>query len=777
MIKKILSIKGVGKYVHFSANDMKINSFFEKLNVIYANNGRGKTTLSAILKSLQTGNSKILIDRKSINYPGKQEVSILATAKHNFKDKVWNAPLNELEIFDTFFIDENVFSGFETSLEHKKNLHQFVLGEKAVLLANDIREIKQNISQEQDKLKTLEQRIVIKNNSFSLSGYLKLLPSDDIQERIDNKRKELELAKKKKEIERANLYKLIPNIKLNINIDECKYIIGARIEDIEKKYIEKVQAHLKFLRGNGLNSPEKWIREGFTLVDKGESCPFCNQKIKDNENLIIPYRQFFNQEYNILKNKCEKALEKFKRFNLMLELEKLQATMNINQELANFWNPLVNEEVAVTLDLNTEINTIYLRAQSDLNDKLSNLFSEMQVENFDLLDKELDSINNVINEVNRQLELGNTYIHHLKGNSKDVLILEMELSKVEDENRRFQEPYLSYCADYININEKIKELRRENRELQNELKEYSRETFEKYGNKINEYLKAFSTKFEIKDLQSYIIGRSNNPAVRYVLTLDGKEITFDNKGGKVQASHALSDGDRSTLALAFFLAKLDIDKNIDEKIIVFDDPLSSLDSNRRNKTVNLLIEKSKRAKQTFILSHNDSFIFKLYEKASPKMMTITYDGKLDDLDSNDMEDLMEHRYFKQIKKIESFCESPDLKQNISDLQGSIRIILEDSIKFRYRKYLKSEYTDTQGKKIGPLSNKEGLGSMINILEVSDCIFKGDKDSIIFQLRELNEFSMAPHHGSIESSHREENLTIDELITFLNQTLDVIYKKL
>jgi len=67
--------------------------------------------------------------------------------------------------------------------------------------------------------------------------------------------------------------------------------------------------------------------------------------------------------------------------------------------------------------------------------------------------------------------------------------------------------------------------------------------------------------------------------------------------------------------------------------------------------------------------------------------------------------------------------------------------------------------------------------MINILEVSDCIFKGDKDSIIFQLRELNEFSMAPHHGSIESSHREENLTIDELITFLNQTLDVIYKKL
>ena len=187
--------------------------------------------------------------------------------------------------------------------------------------------------------------------------------------------------------------------------------------------------------------------------------------------------------------------------------------------------------------------------------------------------------------------------------------------------------------------------------------------------------------------------------MNYILTLNGKEISFEETSEKIHASKALSDGDRSTLALAFFLAKLDLDPDIQEKIIVFDDPLSSLDKSRRNKTINILIRQSEKAKQTFILSHNDSFVFKIYEKANPKMLTISYDGKLDYLDNEDMEDLMEHRYFRQLKKVESFCNKPNLSQNISELQRSVRVLLEDSIKFRYRRYLKKEYVNDEGKKI------------------------------------------------------------------------------
>lgn len=324
---------------------------------------------------------------------------------------------------------------------------------------------------------------------------------------------------------------------------------------------------------------------------------------------------------------------------------------------------------------------------------------------------------------------------------------------------------------------KIKDLNNKNKQMQKQLNDYSIETFQKYGSRINKYLREFSTQFEIKDIKSSIIGRSKDPSVSYILTLNDIEISFENVEGKLQASKALSDGDRSTLALAFFLAKLDIDDNLENKIVIFDDPLSSLDSNRRNKTVNILLEKSQKAKQTFILSHNDSFVFRIYEKSSPKMLTVTYDGKLEDLDQNDMEDLMEHRYFTQIKKIESFCENPNPKESIKELQGSIRIVLEDSLKFRYRKYLNKKYVDDKKNTIGPISNKDGLGKMINILEASDCKFKTERTTVIKELRELNDFSMSPHHGNIETAHREERLTVNELITFLEQTLDVIYNKL
>ncbi len=44
---------------------MKINSLFEKSNIIYANNGSGKTTFTAILKSLQSGKPKVISSRKT----------------------------------------------------------------------------------------------------------------------------------------------------------------------------------------------------------------------------------------------------------------------------------------------------------------------------------------------------------------------------------------------------------------------------------------------------------------------------------------------------------------------------------------------------------------------------------------------------------------------------------------------------------------------------------------------------------------------------------------
>ena len=79
--------------------------------------------------------------------------------------------------------------------------------------------------------------------------------------------------------------------------------------------------------------------------------------------------------------------------------------------------------------------------------------------------------------------------------------------------------------------------------------------------------------------------------------------------------YVLSEGDKSAIALAFFFAKLAVDNtNLCKKIIVFDDPISSFDSNRKTETLQRLSELSKKCKQLFLLTHNINFAHQFYEK-------------------------------------------------------------------------------------------------------------------------------------------------------------------
>lgn len=54
MLRKIISIKNVGRFLGYgAAGDVEL----KRHNLVFAENGRGKTTLCAILRSLQTGDA------------------------------------------------------------------------------------------------------------------------------------------------------------------------------------------------------------------------------------------------------------------------------------------------------------------------------------------------------------------------------------------------------------------------------------------------------------------------------------------------------------------------------------------------------------------------------------------------------------------------------------------------------------------------------------------------------------------------------------------------
>ncbi|MBR7513273.1 AAA family ATPase, partial [Mycobacterium tuberculosis] len=76
-------------------------------------------------------------------------------------------------------------------------------------------------------------------------------------------------------------------------------------------------------------------------------------------------------------------------------------------------------------------------------------------------------------------------------------------------------------------------------------------------------------------------------------------------------------GDRNALALAFFFASLDQDPQLAQKVVVIDDPMTSLDEHRSLTTVQEIRRLVGRVAQVIVLSHSKPFLCGLWEGANP----------------------------------------------------------------------------------------------------------------------------------------------------------------
>jgi wobble nucleotide-excising tRNase len=73
-LRKIVSIQSVGRFHNAAAAG---NTEFAKFTLIYGENGRGKTTLCAILRSLQSGDSAHIMGRKTLGANTMPSVHLL----------------------------------------------------------------------------------------------------------------------------------------------------------------------------------------------------------------------------------------------------------------------------------------------------------------------------------------------------------------------------------------------------------------------------------------------------------------------------------------------------------------------------------------------------------------------------------------------------------------------------------------------------------------------------------------------------------------------------
>src|SRR5690606_11824847 len=105
------------------------------VTLIYAENGRGKTTLAAILRSLSTGDAALIQDRHRLGAAHPPHVVLsVGGAQAVYQNGAWGQPLPRIAVFDDAFVAENVCSGIEIDTSHRQNLHELILGAQGVAL-------------------------------------------------------------------------------------------------------------------------------------------------------------------------------------------------------------------------------------------------------------------------------------------------------------------------------------------------------------------------------------------------------------------------------------------------------------------------------------------------------------------------------------------------------------------------------------------------------------------------------------------------------------------
>jgi hypothetical protein len=145
--------------------------------------------------------------------------------------------------------------------------------------------------------------------------------------------------------------------------------------------------------------------------------------------------------------------------------------------------------------------------------------------------------------------------------------------------------------------------------VQDRLKKVNQAAAEHYHERVNHYLERFGATFRISKISNSMGG--NLGSVDYGLIVRGHPVSRGRKGAtdaEPTFKNTLSTGDKSTLGFAFFLAGLDRDAGLANKVIVFDDPLSSHDRHREARTIDFIYALCGKCEQLICMSHDAFFL-------------------------------------------------------------------------------------------------------------------------------------------------------------------------
>ena len=183
MIEHLALLRHIGQFDNDSPNRQ---TSLGALALIYGENGRGKTTLASILRSLANNDPVPIAERRRLGSPDAPHIVIKTTTQtHTFQHNTWNFASSNIAVFDDTFITTNVYSGTSVDAGHKQSLHELIIGATGIRL---YKELQTHIEANEQHIQNLRQKETSIPTSirgpYTVDAFCAIEPDGNLNEKL-----------------------------------------------------------------------------------------------------------------------------------------------------------------------------------------------------------------------------------------------------------------------------------------------------------------------------------------------------------------------------------------------------------------------------------------------------------------------------------------------------------------------------------------------------------------------------------------------------------------
>ncbi|WP_305876875.1 AAA family ATPase [Helicobacter pylori] len=699
-----INIKKIKSFKAFCGLGMIEMDEFEHYNIIFGNNGCGKTSLTRAFELLIPKNKHIekyrtisTAESPSIEFECKDE-SYTIEPNSNI-----GVPPFKIEIYNSDFLHHNTPFNSEFGLKKLDDgsiiLEGSVLGEETKEI-NQLKGFKEKVEKRQKEIgdensaetliakqeseiekykeeiekirkKMTSKTIQITPNEIEINDFCKVSKNhfkyqEDALTNLEKDFNELDEAIKKfddlKEMELPKDYQIIR--------DKLESLFSFDIDKEAGQVSEKIKEHVSKVG-------REFIEKGIKLQKKmsNNACPFCTQKIPNE--IIQDYTSYFN-----------KSIEKFNQDSLELSgtLKNILNQWNIKKILQSFerFEPFMENFLKEKKSLENALEQIK-DSLEELQKEVDKKEGAKNEEKFQEIDKKLLEI-----QENIQQCVGETrgILTQKKKQKEKLEKLKTELK--ESRIKKAKHDSYDWQKSKREAERKLSVLDRGYERLNCLLEKIDNKLKKLYEQKrpnieiINNYFKALN-------LPKYSLDKD----YRIVLNSDALENS--------EAEMILSDGEKTTFAFAYFLARLKSfykKEDLKNLVVVIDDPISSLDEQRIYNTTCLVakinqelageaLNDEEYKAQVFILTHNHTFMARLINMVGKHARYFQLErnqGQLKIVCKNEVVGYFDTFYLLLFKEVYEFAKKEKVQDDFKEAinyGNKVRILLEGFLKINF----------------------------------------------------------------------------------------------